>query len=428
MEQGLDGQAAGPATPAYRNYVLFVLFLGYVSNSIDRGILGILMPPIQAEFQLSYTQLGLLGGIAFALFYATFGIPIAGLADRTSRKWVLTVCIILWSGMTALCGLASNFPLLMAARIGTAVGEAGGSPPSHSLIADYFPIERRGTALSIYALGVSIGGIIGLPLAGIGNDMWGWRTVFFVAALPGLFVALLLALTVREPARTKRPKTRQASAFAAIPELWRRPAFRNMAVAAALHAFVWYGASNFNSMFLVRAHGMSTSQIGSWMAVFALAGAAGTFLGGLLSDMLARRRGDARYYMWVPGTAAMIGIPFQLTGYLAPAAALAMAGFAGSAFCASFYLGPAFAMAQALASPRRRAVAASVLLFVQTMIGLGLGPLGTGVLIDGLLPSLGSDALRTALALIALGNLWAGYHYWRASRTVRRDIAAAAQD
>jgi predicted MFS family arabinose efflux permease len=426
MEQGPDREPADTPTPAYSNYVLFVLFLGYVSNSIDRGILGILMPPIQAEFQLSYTQLGLLGGIAFALFYATLGIPIAGLADRTSRKWVLTVCIILWSGMTALCGLAANFWFLMLARIGTAVGEAGGSPPSHSLIADYFPIERRGTALSIYALGVSIGGIIGLPLAGIGNDLWGWRTVFFVAALPGLFVALLLACTVREPARLRLPGARQSNAFAVIPELWRRPAFRNMAMAAALHAFVWYGASNFNSVFLVRAHGMSTSQIGSWLAVFALAGAAGTFLGGMLSDSLAKRHGDARYYMWVPGIAAMIGIPFQLIGYLAPTTPLAMLGFAGSAFCASFFFGPSFAMAQALASPRRRAVAASVLLFVQTMIGLGLGPLGTGMLIDGLLPVLGGNALRTALALIALGNLWSGYHYWRASRTVRRDIAAAA--
>ncbi len=132
----------------YSHYVLFVLFLGYVTNSLDRGILNILLPPIRKEFDLSYTELGLLGGMAFALFYATLGIPIANLADRTSRKWVLATCMALWSGMTAVCGMAANFPSLLAARVGTAIGEAGGSPPSHSLIADYFPLSKRGTALS----------------------------------------------------------------------------------------------------------------------------------------------------------------------------------------------------------------------------------------------------------------------------------------
>jgi MFS family permease len=418
------------ATPAYGNYVLFVLFLGYVTNSLDRGVLGILMPPIRAEFDLSYTQIGLLGGIAFALFYATLGIPIASLADRTSRKWVLAACMALWSGMTALCGAAASFPQLLAARVGTAIGEAGGSPPSHSLIADYFPVARRGTALSLYALGASTGAIIAGLLGGIGNDLWGWRIAFVVAGAPGLVVALLVALTVRESPRGMADGVAIAAAsrgnpFAAIPHLWKRAAFRNMALAAAMHAFVIYGAANFNSVFLAETHHMSTSSIGSWISAFALLGAAGTFIGGFACDRLTSRYNDERFYMWVPGVAAVMGIPFQMLGYLAPSVPLALVGLAVSVFFASFFFGPSFAMAQGLASPARRAVAASVLLFIQTMIGLGLGPLIAGMIADQLKAPLGADALRYAMVLVSLINLWSGLHYWLASRTVRADIATA---
>jgi len=421
------------ASAGYSNYVLFVLFLGYVTNSLDRGILNILLPPIRKEFALNYTELGLLGGIAFALFYATLGIPIASLADRTSRKWVLAVCMALWSGATALCGLAGSFLQLLVARVGTSIGEAGGSPPSHSLIADYFALERRGTALSLYALGVSAGAVIAGPLGGVGNDLWGWRMAFVVAGAPGLFVALLVVLTVREPPRgmadgiaiTVAPK---GNPFASIPDLWRRPAFRNMGLAAALHALVWYGAGNFNSVFLAETHHLSTSRIGTLVAGFALVAAAGTLVGGFLSDRLSVRRKDERYYMWVPGAAALLGIPFQLIGYLAPTTPLAIVGFAASAFFASFFFGPSFAMAQGLAPPSRRAVAASVLLFIQTMIGLGLGPLITGMIGDALEPSLGSQALRIALVLVGMINIWSALHYWLASRTVREDIARARRE
>jgi MFS family permease len=424
-----QGEASAPApSVAYRHYVLFVLFLGYVVNSIDRSVLGILMPGIKREFALNYTQVGLLGGLAFALFYATLGIPIAALADRTSRKWVLTTCIVGWSAMTALCGLATNFLHLLLGRIGTATGEAGASPASHSLISDYFPPDRRGTALALYALGVSVGGIVGLPLAGISNEAWGWRTTFMLAGTPGLVVALLMATTVREPRRTHLSARRNglmASSFGAIPELMRRAAFRNMALGVALHSFVWYGASTFNSLFLTTTHHMGSATLGQWLAFLSLAGAAGTFVGGMLADRLARRFVDKRFYMWAPGGAAVVGIPFQIFGYLAPTVPLAMAGFAFSAFFASFFFGPSFAMGQALSTPSRRALSASVLLFIQTMIGLGIGPLATGMITDVLTPSMGPQALRFAMATVALVNIWAGIHYWLAGRTVRADIAAA---
>jgi MFS family permease len=422
---------AEPYRPLYRNYVLFVLFLGYVVNALDRAILGILLPSIQAEFGLSYTQLGLLGGIAFALFYATCGIPIASLADRTSRKWILGGSIMLWSVMTAVCGLAKSFPMLLTARIGTAIGEAGGSPPSHSLISDYFSLKKRGTALSIYALGVPLGGMLGLLLGGWGNDLWGWRTAFILAGLPGILVALLVMFSVKEPARAPKPlgaAPASKNPFAAIRFVIARPAFLHMSLAAAMHALVWYGAGNFNAVFLVNTHGMSTSAIGSWLASFALIGAFGTFLGGYSSDWLSRRFNDERFYMWVPGVSVILGPPFQMLAYLSGDMTIVMASFAVSAFLASFFFGPSFAMAQALVSPSHRALSASLLLFIQTMIGLGLGPLVVGMMSDFLTASQGGNALRYALVLVTLFNVWSGVHYYLASRTVRQDIAAARQE
>ncbi|MEZ5892962.1 MAG: MFS transporter [Parvularculaceae bacterium] len=418
--------AAGePFRPLYRNYVLFVLFLGYVVNALDRAILNILLPAIKAEFSLSYTELGLLGGIAFALFYATCGIPIATLADRTSRKWILASSIAFWSIMTALCGMARNFPMLLAARVGTAIGEAGGSPPSHSLISDYFSLQKRGTALSIYALGVPLGGMLGLYLGGHGNDWWGWRTTFVVAGLPGLLVALLVAFTVREPKRPARTASQMENPFRALKFVVARPAFLHMSLAAAMHAFVWYGAGNFNSIFLVQSHGMSTSDIGTMFASFALIGAFGTFFGGFLSDWLSRRYNDERFYMLVPGASVVIGVPLQFAAYLHPDMSVVMVCFAVSAFFASVFFGPSFAMAQALVSPNHRALSASLLLFIQTMIGLGLGPLAAGAIADILEPSYGATALRYALVLLALFNIWSGVHYYLASRTVRADIESA---
>lgn len=417
-----------PFRPLYRNYVLFVLFLGYVVNALDRAILGLLLPSIKAEFDLSYTQLGLLGGLAFALFYATCGIPIANLADRTSRKGVLAGSIALWSTMTALCGMAVSFPTLLLARIGTAIGEAGGSPPSHSLISAYFSQKSRGTALSIYALGVPLGGMLGMLLGGWGDDLWGWRATFVIAGLPGLGIALLVALTVREPKRAEQMASAGASRetlFKGIKSVLARPAFVHMAVAAALHALVWYGAGNFNAIFLRETHDMTSSAIGSWLASFALVGAAGTFLGGVSSDWLARRYGDDRFYMLVPGISVVLGVPFQISAYLSGDINIVMACFAASAFFASVFFGPSFAMAQALATPRNRALSASLLLFIQTMIGLGIGPLLVGAVSDALLAVRGDAALQTALVVVAMFNIWSGVHYYIASRTVRRDIEQA---
>src|SRR5437867_5496204 len=230
----------------YRNYVLAVLFLAYIVNTVDRSsLLAVSLQAIKLEFGASDTQLGLLGGIAFALFYSTLGIPIAAWADRTSRRNVLALAVGLWSGMTAFCGMAVNFAMLFVARIGTAIGEAGGSPPSHSLISDYFPKSQRGTAFSIFALGVPIGTMLGNAFAGWGNQHFGWRPTFMMAGLPGLFIAFLVRFTLIEPPRVfsddiqRHASSAAPGIFQALEFLWPRRSFRQSSLAAALHSVAW---------------------------------------------------------------------------------------------------------------------------------------------------------------------------------------------
>ena len=291
-------------SPAYRNYALGILFVGYIVNFVDRSILSLLLEPIKLELALSDSQLGLLGGLAFALFYTFLGIPIAALADRHSRVKILAVSMVIWSAMTAICGLASNFWMLLLARIGVGVGEAGASPPSHSLISDYFPIEKRATALSIYALGIPFGTMIGSYVGGWGADTIGWRNTFFLVGLPGIFVALIILFTLREPPRGMSdiklsqgtaPKTEAPQISEVLNLLWAKISFRHLAFAAGLHAFVSYGASTWNAPFFIRIHNMSSTDLGAALALVAGIGAIGTFFGGSLSDKLSDRTGDKRW-------------------------------------------------------------------------------------------------------------------------------------
>ena len=255
----------------YRHYALGLLLLGYVVNFVDRSILSILLEPIKHDLELSDGELGLLGGLAFAMFYATLGIPIAALADRWSRVKVLAISMVIWSAMTALCGLAGGFISLLLARIGVGVGEAGASPPSHSLISDYFPVETRATALSIYTLGVPVGSMIGNYLGGVGAEEFGWRMTFFLVGAPGILVALLIWATLREPPRgmsdvpiaREKPKSedtappmREVAVF-----LWNKVSFRHIAFAAGLHAFVSYGVGTWNAPFLIRSHNMPIVEV-----------------------------------------------------------------------------------------------------------------------------------------------------------------------
>lgn len=419
--------------PWYPNYVLGVLFLAYVVNVMDRAVLGVLIQPIKHEFNASDTELGLLGGIAFAAFYATLGIPIAFWADRSSRRNILALAVGLWSAMTAMCGMAVNFTMLLLARVGTAVGEAGGTPPSHSLISDYFPLRKRATALSFYALGIPLGAMCGSLAGGWLNEFFGWREAFILVGLPGILVALLVRFTVREPPRGHSEMVAPAAAGAgapSIPEvlnyLWARTSFRHITLAAALHSFVWYSGSTWNAPFFMRSHGMSTGEAGSWLALLSLVSAIGTFFGGVIADRLSTRTKDRRWYMWVPCIATLAMVPLQFTSYLGSDLALVIPSFGAMLILGSIFFGPSFAMTQALATLRMRAIAASILLFVQTLIGLGLGPFFVGVISDRLQPTIGEGSLAYGLVIVGLVNVWAAAHYFRAARTLREDLDATA--
>lgn len=417
----------------YRHYVIGILFLAYVLNVMHRSpVLGVALESIKDEFGASDTQLGLLSGITFAVFYSAMGIPIAAWADRTSRRKVLALSIALWSGMTALFGLAVNFAMLLFVRVGVAVGQSGNSPAAHSLISDYFPKTERGRAFSIFALGVPMGTALGNYAGGQAVQAFGWRMAFVLIAIPGLLLAIVLRLTVREPPRGFIDGVDAAAARAQAPgmlvalgALWERRSFRHLSLGVALHSVAWYARGSFNAAFLIRSHQLTAAQAGNWIALFSITGAFGTFLGGYAADRLSVRMGDRRWYMWVPGLATLIMVPLQIATYLPDDQAVAFTSFALMSFVASVFFGPSFAMTQALAPLRMRSVATSLLLFVQTIIGLGVGPLLAGRISDWLMPAYGTDSLRYALVIVGLAGLWSAAHYTLGARHLRADLAAA---
>ena len=418
--------SAIPGSKGYRYYVLGVLLVVYVFNFIDRQILSILMEPVRADLGLSDTQLGFLSGIAFALFYATLGIPIARLADRTSRTGVIAVCVGVWSAMTAVCGLAQNFWQMLAARIGVAIGEAGGSPPSHSLIADYFKEHERATALGIFALGVPIGVMFGLFIGGWANEFFGWRITFMLVGLPGVALAFVVWFTVKEPRKgsasgmaVERPP--EVSLKAVFGFLWGQRSFRFMALASAVHAFVGYGIAQWYPAFFIRSHDMSTGEVGTYLAfVIGLFGGIGTFLGGYLADVLGRR--DRRWYMWLPLIATGLATPFFFGVFLSPTYGMAFVYMMIPTMLTSFYLGPVFSMTQGLVPPIMRATAAAVLLFVINIIGLGLGPQFVGILSDFLRPEFGEESLRYAMLILSMFTVLGAALYWFAGVFLRDDL------
>ena len=420
---------AETATPSrlYRNYALGLLLVVYVVNFIDRSILSILNQSIKESLGVSDTAMGFLGGVAFALFYTFLGIPIARMADRGSRKTILAVCLALWSAMTALCGMAGSFVQLLFARIGVAVGEAGGSPPSHSMISDLFPPSQRATAFGIYALGIPIGTMLGYLFGGWINEAFNWRVAFFVVGVPGILLALIVQFTLKEPRRGAFD--RDAKANEAVPEfrtvlsfLWRLKSFRYVSLGAALHAFVFYGVGFWLPAMFYRSHGMDTKVMGQALFLIGFAGMAGTFLGGYLTDKLGAR--DFRWYVWSPAVTTIISVPFCVYTYLSSDTSMALWVYAIPYFLLASYLGPTFSVAQTLVGSRMRATASSILIFVISLIGIGIGPQFVGIASDVLNAhtGLGNDALRWALIAILVFNVLSAVLYMAAARTIRGDL------
>jgi MFS family permease len=414
----------------YANYALGLLCVVYVVNFVDRQVLSILLQSIKEDLDLSDSQLGLLSGTAFGIFYATLGIPIARLADVSSRKWVIAASLTLWSAATALCGTAVGFVSLLVYRIFVGVGEAGGSPPSHSIISDYFPAERRGTALGIFSLGVPLGILVGFFIGGWLDESLGWRTAFLVVGLPGIVLALVVALTLREPPRglSDGITTSEGTypAMEVLRFLWNLKSFRYTALGSGFYAFVGYSTVTWSPSFLMRSHGMEAGPVGTWLAlIIGLGGAIGVYAGGVASDRWAARNPRGRAY--VPAIATGVSLPFSIPVYLVASPEAALIWLMIPSTLGMMYQGPAFAITQALASPKMRATAAALLLFVINIIGLACGPALTGMISDALEPAYGINSLAYALLIISSLLGVASLFFVRASRFIADDLEKSRQ-
>lgn len=410
---------------SYKRYVLLALAGVYVFNFIDRQILVILQESIKADLDLSDKQLGLLTGFAFAVFYVILGLPIARLADKSSRRNIIAMSLGLWSAMTALSGLAANFVQLLLARIGVGVGEAGGSPPAHSMISDYFPEEKRATALSIYSMGIYIGVLLGFLLGGWLNQFFGWRMALLVLGLPGLLYALFFYFTVKEPPRgysEHRPKKADIPSMAAVlKEMLTRKSFVYLALGSGFNAFVIYGLSNWLPSFLERLHGMQSGEIGSWLALgIGGGGALGVWLGGFLADKVGQT--NRSWYLLIPAITVALSIPTTLIALFSETNYLIFGSILISEILLSTYLGPCIAMAHGMVGVRSRALASAVLFLVLNFIGLGLGPLGIGIVSDFLEPDFGIESLRWALSGLVFICLITSFLFWKGTHSLEADL------
>ncbi|MEK9748925.1 MAG: MFS transporter [Pseudomonadales bacterium] len=423
--QDANAEKPGIFSPAVRNYALSVLVVVYTFNFIDRQILSILLEPIKQDLGLSDSALGMLTGFAFALFYATLGIPIARFADRGNRRNLIALALTIWSGMTALSGLAQNFWHLLLARIGVGVGEAGCSPPAHSMIADYFPAENRATALGIYSLGIPFGILFGFIAGGWLNEFFGWRVAFFVVGIPGVLLALLVRYTLREPPRGmaegRVAEVEQPTVMETFRFLWSKRSFRHMAVGGGLTAFVGYGVVTWVPSFLIRSYGMSTGDVGTYLGlILGIPGGIGIALGGYLADRYGAR--DTRWYLWVVAVALIACVPLSFGVYLSATAFASLIFLIIPILLGNFYQATTFSQTQGLVSLRMRSVAAAVLLFILNIIGLGAGPQAVGILSDVLQPQYGDESLRYALLILSLVNVWSAYHYYLAGKYLKDDL------
>jgi MFS family permease len=404
------------------HYALGLLLVVMVVNHIDRNILNILIEPIKREFGVSDTAMGFLTGPVFAIFYTLAGMPLAFLADRTSRKQVLVWGLALWSLMTAAQGQVRLFWQLATARLLVGVGEATCAPNSHAILSDYFPPERRATALAVFSLGGHIGMLIGFAFGGYAAQTLGWRTAFVVVGLPGVLLAVVVAATLREPPRTRS----DSSGFAeTLRFMWRKPTFRQSTLAASFYTMSAYGFNVWGNSFMIRIHGWSEAQAGLWFGVATgLTGIVGTIVAGKISDRLWRR--DPRWAPWVGSIGGLAMVPFSLGFLLAPDPYLALVLYSAQVFLSTFWMGPTFATVQALAQPRMRAQASALTLLTLNVIGMGLGPQLIGLLSDALGESFGKQGLRWAMLALTACAPWAAFHGYLASRTLRRDLAQSA--
>jgi MFS family permease len=419
MPNAAPAASSEAVTPGYRTYVLVILTLVYVVNYLDRQILGILLPQIQKEFTLTDADLGLLGGTAFAVLYATLGVPLAIIADRVNRRNVVAASLAVFSFMTFISGYAMSFVHLLLARFGTGIGEAGTGPSINSMISDLYPPEKRASALSFYSAGLNIGLFVGFFGGGWIAQHYGWRNALIAAGIPGLILAIVLMTTVAEPKRGLADKMVDDQAtpgvWAVASYLWKLKSIRWLAVGTSLSSFGGYAGIFLIPKFLIVSHHMTLVQVSVALALLTgIPGAIGTYLAGVFADRYGKA--DIRWYLYIPIIATFLSISFAPIFYLSESTPITLAAAIVPVMMGATYVGPAFAMTQGLVPLRMRAQSVAILLFVLNIIGLGLGPLTIGYISDLLKPAYGDDSLRYALMFSIVTGLMGAFCYWRSSR------------
>jgi len=453
----------GPVDPravsgGYKSYVLSALLIVYIFNFIDRQIVSALQEPIKAEFGLSDTQLGLMTGTAFAIFYTLLGIPIARLADRWNRVSIISISLIIWSGFTALFGLAQSFLFLLLTRIGVGIGEAGCSPPSHSLLSDYFPSKKRARALAIYALGIPIGSVVGILMGSYIYNWVGdyyaangvpaimsalgaesaWRAPFLVLGVAGVALGVFVWTTLGEPKRgayDTHADLTQPSLGKVFSALAGKPSFWLLSLGAAIASMVGYGLFPWLFSFFVRGlddfmelrEAVTTAAL-PYAFVIGVGGSLGTWVGGWLTDKFAGGRLGVRAYVIIPGAALLIALPIYLAAVSMPVFIVSVLLLLVPTALGAMWYGPLFATIQNLVAPGLRAMASAVMLFIVNIIGLGIGPLLTGAISDGLRAQYGEDSLKLAIMIISSFLLLSAALFFLSARTIQRDWEARDEE
>lgn len=442
-EAAIPSPVINPVSSGYRRYALWVLLIIYTLNFLDRQVVNILAEPIKRDLGLADWQLGMMTGLAFAIFYTVLGIPIARMAETKNRPFIIGASVAAWSAFTVLCGFTQNFWQLILARIGVGVGEAGCTPPAHSLITDYVPREKRAGAIAFYSIGTPLGTLAGMAMGGLVADAYGWRVAFMVAGAPGVIFALIAAFTLVEPRRQLAADiaARAASKIsfgAALAVLATKKTFWLVALAASIKAFVGYGHAPFTASFFFRVHGVEVAELAARFGlksagflglalglIGGTAGVIGAWFGGILADRLGAK--DLRAYVIVPAIASLITIPFYILAVSVGSPMAAICILTIPVLLGTLWYGPVYATAQSIVDPHMRATASAVLLLIINLIGLGLGPVAVGALSDLLAGPGGlgeAQGVRWALILSALLGLVAFGLFWTARKTIREEMVA----
>ncbi|MCP4821559.1 MAG: MFS transporter [Shimia sp.] len=422
----VEQAAAGSARPlAGHRSALILLLLAYTLSITDRMILSVLFTPIKAEFGLSDTQLGLLGGLAFAIFYATLGIPVARLADRGNRKLIIVLSLFIFSVFTVLCGFAVGLVTLILFRIGVGIGEAGVNPSSQSIVADYYPAEKRSSAMAILMLGANIGMIFGFIVGGAISEHYGWRVALMAVGAPGILLTFFVMAFLKEPPRgtfENEARTAPPPVGETFSRLWHTPATRFLVFAITLQSMLGYGLAQWLPSFFMRTHGIAETQAGAIMGlVLGVAGILGAITGGKLCDRAAQR--GTHEIPRLLGKVTLIAVPILAIAFQIPHLVASLPVFFLPIFLINFYLGPSLGLVQTLSPVRMRAVSAALVMLSMNLIGLGLGPVLIGATSDLLEPAFPGHGLAIALSIAALTGLISAYFFRRSANAMAASSA-----